>query len=131
MFEIYTPSPLASPTTIRLALTNNCTLGTNVQHCELAKARDQTHYTKLLADHASIIPGPNANVKYTFPTTTTDGTAPDVVLHFDWDATPMIPFTHEKPLPELLMYALPHHVDVMEENVGKVRQSDKRSYSIR
>jgi hypothetical protein len=43
----------------------------------------------------------------------------------------MIPFTHEKPLPELLMYALPHHVDVMEENVGKVRQSDKRSYSIR
>ena len=39
------------------------------------------------------MPGPNANVQYTFPTTSIDENANDVVVHFDWDSRSM--FEHK------------------------------------
>ena len=93
---------------------------------QLAQPRDQSSYSKLLHKHAKTIPGAEANVKYTFPTTTSDASAPDVLLHFDWDAFTMSPPSSSpasSKQEELIMYALPHHVDVMEENVGKSTNS--------
>ncbi|GMH57006.1 hypothetical protein TrST_g9707 [Triparma strigata] len=124
-FELYTTSPLETPATLRVALANNCTTGINVQFCEKAQPRDKKEFVRVLKEHSAVMPGSDAAVQYTFPTTEKyDSDAEQVLVHFNWSPVTMAGdnFTYSTPLSipktELLTYALPHHVDRMEAMVG-------------
>lgn len=108
------------PLVVRIALANNCTRGINVNFCDGGKPRDQSSFTAVLREHASVYPT-SPSVKYIF-SEPVRGFAPEApegestYLFFDWAAESFD--KHERndrdeAERELIMFALPHHVDVL------------------
>ena len=113
-----------SPLIIRAALANNCTYGKNPLFCVEGQPRKQTNLGSLLRGHADIYPH-DPSIKYDFPSTavaTEEGKeAGYASIIFDWGARSMSDQTRLVSTPgvdpgaaesqDLLMYALPHHID--------------------
>jgi hypothetical protein len=101
------------PLIVRVALANNCTTGTNVHFCDQRQAQDQSEFMSILRDHAHVYPS-SPTVKYAFSNPEV-GLTPDVpdsksaYLFFDWAARSF----KQKSEKELIMFALPHHVDIL------------------
>ncbi|GMI40347.1 hypothetical protein TeGR_g9517 [Tetraparma gracilis] len=118
VFELFAAEPLAEPLTLRLALASNCTTGANLKFCQNSAPTPPSksaQFRRLLDLHANKYPTNDAAVEYTFPTMTKfEATSADVVMHFDWKAKDM-KGTGEG---DVLMYALPHHVDILEPVPG-------------
>jgi hypothetical protein len=92
--------------TSRLALMNNCTVGTNVQHCEGGKPRDSTDFSALLKKHADVYPGKNTKIDYTFFSDDQDDGGEYSYLQFDWDARKTSDREPAENSKGLLMYSL-------------------------
>lgn len=106
------------PLIVRVALANNCTHGSNVNFCNQNQARDQSTFMSVLRKHSSVYPT-SPTVKYAF-TDPEGGLSPETpdsksaYLFFDWAAKS---FDDSKADEELLMFALPHHVDILTNEV--------------
>mmetsp|Transcript_32036 Transcript_32036/g.95977 ORF Transcript_32036/g.95977 Transcript_32036/m.95977 type:complete len:1250 (-) Transcript_32036:130-3879(-) len=139
------PEDEHQPLIVRAALENNCTSGLNPLYCVNGSPRRQTHLNDLLRAHADVYPS-TPQMRYEFPTSALTGNvATYSLIHFDWGARSMrrdtldaIPFPNkdnnlvwwkaqssispehrqEETSQELLMYALPHHIDSLEMTVG-------------
>jgi hypothetical protein len=107
----------------RMALANNCSTGTKVQHCPLflapntPHAMDQTSYKALLRKHAAVYPIAANATGYTVPGAPTDTKGAEDVTHLRFDyhhvdlaADAEATTTGEAPL---LMMSLPHHREAM------------------
>ena len=103
--------------TSRIALMNNCTLGTNPSHCKDRKPRDMTEFGELLEKHADVYPGQNTKIDYTFFSDDMNNHDSYAYLQYDWDAHHVNRgrFTPENDMVNagLLMYSLPHHREIM------------------
>lgn len=112
-----------SPLIIRAALENNCTSGANSLFCVGGEPREQTRLGDLLRAHADIYPH-NPSIKYDFPATATaQGKETGYAsIIFNWGARSMKDQTRVVSTPgvhgpvatgsrDVLMYALPHHID--------------------
>mmetsp|Transcript_1945 Transcript_1945/g.4194 ORF Transcript_1945/g.4194 Transcript_1945/m.4194 type:complete len:899 (-) Transcript_1945:1167-3863(-) len=105
---------------VRIALANNCTTGTNVHFCDKRKARDQSSFMSVLREHSDVYPTSSATVKYAL-SNPEDGLTPEIpnsksaYLLFDWAAKS---FGHNSPK-QLIMYALPHHTDILRQLKGQ------------
>lgn len=103
--------------TSRIALMNNCTLGTNPSHCKNGRPSNMTQYEKLLHQHADVYPGRNTKIDYTFFSDEVEGGGAYAYLQYDWDAHHVQrgKFTPENGMVDagLLMYSLPHHREIM------------------
>lgn len=126
------------PVIVRIALANNCTTGTNANYCQQGELRDKQEFTQILRDHADIYPSdPSVSYAYSSPVTVVPDTK-SAYIYFDWSprsmkadvldymssleesqnqagkwwARPQI-LGASKQKTELLMYALPHHIDIM------------------
>jgi len=114
------------PLIVRIALANNCTRGTNVHFCQQNQPRDQSTFVSVLRDHANVYPTSPA-VTYAF-SNPEGGLTPDApngksaYLFFDWGAK-SFQVTQEQeeedPSKELIMFALPHHVDILRGMDGR------------
>jgi len=126
VFELYTTSALTKPTTLRLALANHCTTGTNPKSCTNAQPNPLEHtknHRRLLDLHSNLYPTNAAAVEYTFPTMKKyDETSGDALVHFRWNPVKMtdseVTSEEDSSSSELLMYALPHHVKALESLPG-------------
>ena len=129
------------PLILRAALQNNCTTGGNSLYCVKGQAREQAALAALLRDHADTVPH-NPRIRYDFPSEDADraaGTAAAAAggngndndndndnnhaasIIFDWGATSMSSGEAKtgRPTRDLLMYALPHHIDSIQRVVGE------------
>ncbi len=139
--ETTKPKPLI----VRIALGNNCTTGANVQYCKQNEKRDQHPYMELLREHADIYPSaPSVSYAYSSPVRymSEQKTAQ---IYFDWSPRSMLQDVHQYYIApsashvheegiwfapqtsvleqasnkkELLMYALPHHTDIIQPLPG-------------
>jgi len=130
------------PLIVRIALGNNCTTGLNVQYCENNIKRDKQEYMRLLREHSNIYPG-TPSVSYAYSSPVRFKAEPKTsYIYFDWSPRSMtrdaleykmsvnessdisteegiwfapqssvLGLSNEKK--ELLMYALPHHTDIL------------------
>ena len=132
------------PMVLRAAVGNNCTSGYNPVFCENGQARDNKAYMDTLREHAEYYPM-NPFVKYSFPTKEDlDSPVGAADLFFNWDMKKMsniqtdISITmesrvrnkvlaygpgfssgyssHFHPSSKLLMFALPHHRQILTTN---------------
>ncbi len=103
--------------TSRIALMNNCTLGTNPGHCKNGRPTDMSSYDELLHKHADVYPGINTKIDYTFFSDEVEDGGEYAYLQYDWDAHHVQTgkFTPENGISSagLLMYSLPHHREIM------------------
>jgi len=102
--------------TSRVALMNNCTLGTNPSHCTNGLPSNMTSYNNLLHKHADVYPGRNTKIDYTFFSDEVKGGGTYVYLQYDWDAYHVRNgklTTENGDKAGLLMYSLPHHREIM------------------
>jgi len=125
---------------VRVALLTDCTHGSNPATCGRAgshssNSKNATAYAQLLRHHANWYPGPDTDVTFDFvssnrtdtaTTTSTSSTATRV--KFNWNVQSMngeeiyddtidnTPQTDQEEVskPNLLMYALPHHQDMIQ-----------------
>ena len=97
----------------RIALMNNCTIGTNPSHCKNGMPNDKTDYGNLLHQRADVYPGPNTKIDYTFFSEQFDGGGTYSYVQYDWDAHHVRKgkYTPDNGMVDagLLMYSLPHH----------------------
>ncbi len=104
---------------VRIALANNCTTGSNVNFCDKNRARDQSTFMSVLRDHADVYPT-FPTVKYAFADPK-GGLRPEApasksaFLFFDWAAKSF----KDKSTDELIMFALPHHIDILRQLRGQ------------
>lgn len=98
--------------TSRIALVNNCTRGTNPSHCVSGEAQNRPEFSALLHKHAEVYPGQNTKIDYTFFSEEKNHGGEYSYLQFDWDARHVrhAEFSDK----DLLMYALPHHREVLK-----------------
>jgi hypothetical protein len=120
--------------TIRVALLTDCASGMNPIHCPGGQKPPSSvtrQYGDLLRKHAGIIPGPNSDVQFSF-----DEDSRNASVTLDWDAQDMADRNTlgilNRGLPrlqlrqatenvddvtsqELIMFALPHHMDTMAD----------------
>jgi hypothetical protein len=105
---------------LRAALVDQCTTNSNPTACRIGLSSrlpkdepEKAEYTKILRAHADSYPGRNSFFFYNV----TDDEADGAKLHFNWDAHSMSnqrPSCNEKSpnsSAEILMFALPHHMD--------------------
>ena len=106
--------------TIRAILLNNCTVGLNPLYCQ-GGANDKTHideFENAIEKTAPYYPGPASSFQYNV-----DNENDMANLYFDWDVKNMVNETessktnqnalNNSDTSELLMFALPHHLDRM------------------
>ena len=122
---------------IRVALANDCTHGTNPQSCGRADEErhvNQTAYTNLLRKHADLYPGPDTDISFDFVKNETTGQTSATHMKFNWNVQSMkhgeifddridnsadtvmtagSSSGHSRGKANLLMYALPHHQDMI------------------
>jgi len=118
---------------VRLALANNCTTGTNVNFCHKKRPRDQSDFASVLREHAHVYPT-SPSVKYAFsnPEGGLMPESPDgksAYLLFDWAArsyndnslgSEKVEEKEQSAVSEeLIMFALPHQVDVLRGMDGR------------
>ena len=124
---------LHDPLIVRLALANNCTTGTNVNFCHQKRPRDQSDFASVLREHAHVYPT-SPSVKYAFsnPEGGLMPESPDgksAYLLFDWAArsyndnslgSEKVEEKEQSAVSEeLIMFALPHQVDVLRGMDGR------------
>lgn len=131
-FDLRATRPLKKGV-VRLALANNCTIGTNPQYCTDKKPRDNSEYVQLLRQYSEVYPTGDADIRFTFPVESEE--EEELRLNFDWAQTSMSSFrqaedpdddfayvtpTTDAPsasnspsVPtrsmDMLMYGIPHH----------------------
>lgn len=120
------------PLIVRLALANNCTMGTNVNFCHQNQPSNQSDFMSILRDHADVYPtSPKVQYAFSNPIGGLMPESPDgksAFLLFDWaaknfgqsaakDAEADAGDSSQK---GLIMFALPHHLDSLREVDGKV-----------
>lgn len=128
------PQP-SSDLVIRVALANECTHGANPMTCghTSSSTQDPVAYASLLRRHADLYPGSDTDVTFDFAEGTND-TPGSTRMNFNWNVQSMkqgqikedaIGTDDERSLEnggkqeeaaKLLMYALPHHQDMIEES---------------
>lgn len=106
------------PFHFRIALSKPCTSGSNPVFCHqeqlhpTALLPGQGVYDYILRNHAHLYPGPKASAFYNIDS---DETTAEIV--FDWDvqamSLPLYPIAENETEKEVIMYALPHHLDMM------------------
>ena len=112
---------------VRVALMNDCTVGGNPMTCGRGSGHhNDTEVSKILRDNADLYPGPNTDMEYSFVTSSSSskqsGGASAVELEFDWNVQSMSGDSsssgsdQKKKTNGLLMYALPHHQDLMADS---------------
>ena len=109
------------PIIIRAALENNCTFGGNALFCEGRKPRGETKLSSLLRHHADAYPK-NPSLLYDFPLDRDAKEVTDTFITFDWGATSMTG-SNSTTDHDLLMYALPHHLDSMNFEVKSSKET--------
>ena len=107
---------------IRVALLNNCTEGSNWRFCGSSPPASDKAYEALLEKHVDAVPThqheSEQEVQFTFPTTQIDDVASDVVVHFVWGVKSFYKDNSDgHPDTELLTYALAHHFRVLESTL--------------
>jgi len=109
-----------SPIIVRAALQNNCTTGGNSLFCVEGEPREQAGLGALLRNHADTVPR-NPRIRYDFPSQVNMGKSSGrASIIFDWGSFSMSSGKSEaRPSRDLLMYALPHHIDSIERVVGE------------
>ena len=103
--------------TSRVALMNNCTMGTNPSHCTDARPSNKTDYGELLHKHADVYPGKSSKIDYTFSSEEIEDGGDYAYLQFDFDAHHVRngKLTPKDDLNEgLIMFSLPHHREMMD-----------------
>ncbi|KAL7557473.1 hypothetical protein ACA910_019321 [Epithemia clementina (nom. ined.)] len=109
------------PFYFRTALFEPCTKGHNPVYCHQEQMHPtalhigQGDYGKILREHAHLFPGSRASVSYSF-----DEDEMEADLHFDWDvhatgAPLYVAPKNETTKKEVIVYGLPHHLDMMDE----------------
>lgn len=118
---------------VRVAMSNNCTMGQNPQHCLNHQPSDQKGYEKLLRDHAEVYPTAKADIGFTFPVSSSE--EEELRLTLNWRPSTMSSIRSDEtdddgtdqqdenagmkiPSTELLMFALPHHQERLRPIVG-------------
>ena len=109
------------PIVIRAALSNNCTFGENVLFCEGRKPRGDTQLSFLLRQHADCYPK-NPSLLYDFPLGRDTNDVTNAYITFDWNATSMTG-SNSTADHDLLMYALPHHLDSMNNEAQPIEET--------
>mmetsp|Transcript_27019 Transcript_27019/g.45940 ORF Transcript_27019/g.45940 Transcript_27019/m.45940 type:complete len:1169 (-) Transcript_27019:103-3609(-) len=109
------------PIIIRAALENNCTFGRNALFCEGRKPRGETKLASLLRKHNDCYPK-NPSLLYNFPLDRDTKEVTDTFITFDWGATSMTG-SNSTTDHDLLMYALPHHLDSMNYEVSSSKET--------
>ena len=109
------------PIIIRAALENNCTSGGNALFCEGRKPRGETQLASLLREHADTYPK-KPYLRYNFPLDRDTKEFKDTFISFDWGATSMTGSSSTTDH-DLLMYALPHHLDSMNFEVHSSKET--------
>jgi hypothetical protein len=117
------------PLTVRVALLDQCTTGNgNIQqHCkqeqvhgnnDTAAAQDKTLYAQMLRDGAHVVPV-NPDIQFQYPSSTkSDGnddsthSTTTTQMTIDWGAQ-AISSSGKEHGEDLLMYAMPHHQDLL------------------
>ena len=119
-FELRVLDAEESPIIVRAALQNNCTTGGNSLFCVGGEPREQAGLDALLHNHADTIPK-NPRIRYDFPSEVNVGkSSGHASIIFDWGAFSMSSGKAEaRPSRDLLMYALPHHIDSIARVVGE------------
>ena len=119
-FELRVLDAEESPIMVRTALQNNCTTGGNSLFCVGGEPREQAGLDALLRNHADTVPH-NPRIRYDFPSEVNVGKASGhASIIFDWGAFSMSSGKAEaRPSRDLLMYALPHHIDSIDRVVGE------------
>ncbi|KAL7552098.1 hypothetical protein ACHAWF_015310 [Thalassiosira exigua] len=127
------------PLVVRIALANDCTEGTNVNFCRNGRAtRDPSAHAKILRDRASVYPT-SASASHAFPGP--EGGAPrepasgdKAYLFFDWAARDWDDGAakgSDNAAKEPVMYALPHHVDILRRLDGASRNEVLGEHCVR
>eukprot|EP00586_Coscinodiscus_wailesii_P005383 CAMPEP_0172487124 /NCGR_PEP_ID=MMETSP1066-20121228/16032_1 /TAXON_ID=671091 /ORGANISM="Coscinodiscus wailesii, Strain CCMP2513" /LENGTH=1237 /DNA_ID=CAMNT_0013253525 /DNA_START=99 /DNA_END=3809 /DNA_ORIENTATION=- len=114
--------------TLRAALGNNCTRGFNPEYCRRGRPADRSEYMSLLRRHADAYPY-DTSVKYAYPDGINSDDEHKMVVKFDWGVRRMsddytgggggvvdedfVKELLERREEELIMFALPHHVDIL------------------
>lgn len=120
-FELQVVSSLQEETdelVVRLALGNNCTTGMNPSFCYRGQKREAQEYIKLLKDHASYYPNdPEMNFHFPEEDAATTLSNQNMTLKFNWGSVDMSATRDNSDSSDkkkdLLMYALPHHLDMI------------------
>jgi hypothetical protein len=101
---------------VRVAMANDCTFGGNPSTCAATQRTPNPEaYAALLRNHANYYPGPNAHVAFDFDTPSNSNN-PSSTIKFDWDVQSMNGTKTEIPNNGLVMFALPHHQDMIDGN---------------
>mmetsp|Transcript_51911 Transcript_51911/g.57996 ORF Transcript_51911/g.57996 Transcript_51911/m.57996 type:complete len:1231 (-) Transcript_51911:85-3777(-) len=106
---------------MRAALIDQCTNGMNIISCRkglgnrLLDEPKKDEYTKLLREHVDTYPGRDTSFSYSFPDS--DGVDEKATLFFNWDAMSMSNLCNKNPTTDLLMFAIPHHIDRLQPDV--------------
>lgn len=107
------------PLVVRLALVNECTTGKSTihAHCDPEwKMDNPAEYLMMLRGHAGIFPTGNPNVDIEFPKESHNTSH----VTFDWEpktfqqSNGIMESSDQSESKELLMFALPHHQEMME-----------------
>ena len=93
--------------TSRITLLNNCTHGTNPEHCTRGKPQNQTKLEKLLKRKAHIYPGMNTKIDHTFFSEEKENGGEYSYLQFEWDPQMMGSGKDQAIDRDILMYSLP------------------------
>lgn len=101
--------------TSRIALSNNCTRGTNPSHCVRGKPHNRSDWENMLESHADVYPGKDTKIDYTFFSDEKDDGGEYSYLQFDWDARRVSDNKRADSVRDagLLMYSLPHHREIL------------------
>jgi hypothetical protein len=107
-----------APFFIRVALTKFCTSNMNPIYCHQEEMipnslnLGQGRYDDLLRNHSHLFPGPNTSFSYAI-----DDAKQQILLSFDWDVRNMTNYGESAKSTQtevnLIVYALPHHLDLM------------------
>jgi hypothetical protein len=119
------------PLVIRTSLLDACTNGLNQISCREglgdrlpAESKNRKAYAKMLRQHANYFPGSHTAISYSINDETQEAE-----LTFDWDVqhaqgdcakgrqNGLRKLEFEEESPDLIMYALPHHLDKLDKSV--------------
>jgi len=108
----------SSPFFIRIALSKLCSTNMNPIYCHQEQMSPyslnlgQGRYDDVLRNHSHLIPGPDTSFEYAV-----DQSKEQILLTFDWDVIDMTDY-YQRPTTngtdsDLLVFALPHHLDLL------------------
>lgn len=102
---------------IRTAVANNCTTGSNLNFCDTKGSPNPSDFDKVLDFHADsvIIAG---DIKYSSKVSKSSGMTTKV--SYNWISKPFYEDAGPRDIPDPIVFALPHHVDLLLNSSAKV-----------